>query len=136
VLLEYDRMKDANKAVINFHEKKQYKLLANYESLKRSMDDFEKKSTSLSKNEINILQKSLEEKKIKTTEFESNIQLQADSIYNSLKLLVIEDINRFIQVHAKEQNYSYVLGNWEDGHIMYGKSDKDITSDVIKGLNE
>ena len=45
-------------------------------------------------------------------------------------------INTFVQQYAKDQGYDMVFGADRSGNVMYGKDAKDITSEVLKKLNE
>ncbi len=48
---------------------------------------------------------------------------------------VLNQINSFVEKYGKENGYDYILGTTLSGSILYGAPSKDITDDVLEGLN-
>lgn len=49
---------------------------------------------------------------------------------------VLDYIYKYLKVYNQEKNYEYILGKTFGGPVLYGKEAKDITQDVLNGLNE
>lgn len=50
---------------------------------------------------------------------------------------VIEKVNIYVQEYGKKHRYSIIFGTVQGGSILYGNNVRyDITSEIIKGLNE
>ena len=49
---------------------------------------------------------------------------------------LLKRVKNFIKEYGKQHNYDFILGANDGGSVHYGKSDKDITAEVVKALNE
>jgi len=49
---------------------------------------------------------------------------------------VILQLNSFIKTYAEEQGYDYVLGTTNEGSILFGKTNLDISEEVLKEINK
>ncbi|MCM5662272.1 OmpH family outer membrane protein [Galbibacter mesophilus] len=49
---------------------------------------------------------------------------------------LIKKVRSFVKDYAKEKGYTFVLGSNEAGSVLYGEESKDITSDVLKAIND
>jgi outer membrane protein len=49
---------------------------------------------------------------------------------------VLDYIYKYLEVYNKDNNYQYILGKSFGGPVLFGSKANDITSDVLKGLNE
>jgi outer membrane protein len=49
---------------------------------------------------------------------------------------VLHSIMEYLKEYCKDKNYHYIMGNSFDGKILYANETLDITTDVLKGLNE
>ncbi len=49
---------------------------------------------------------------------------------------IISKINTYIQEYGKSKGYSMILGTTNDGSILYGKDGLDLTSSILKNLND
>lgn len=64
------------------------------------------------------------------------IQQQAQQENQRLTKAVLAEINAYIKQYGKAKGYTFILGATENGNIVYAADGTDITSDVLKGLNE
>lgn len=49
---------------------------------------------------------------------------------------VLDYIYNYLEVYNQDKNYQYILGKTFGGPLLLGNKGNDITSDVLKGLNE
>lgn len=49
---------------------------------------------------------------------------------------ILAEINAYIKQYGKEKGYDFILGATENGNIVYAAEGKDITDDVLVGLNK
>jgi outer membrane protein len=61
---------------------------------------------------------------------------QMESRKQQLTGKVLEEINAFIQDYGKKEGYRYILGTTESGSILYAGESDDITSTILKALND
>lgn len=64
------------------------------------------------------------------------IQQHAQQENQRLTKAVLVEINTYIKQYGKAKGYTFILGATESGNIVYAADGTDITSDVLKGLNE
>lgn len=50
--------------------------------------------------------------------------------------LLDSHIEEFLGTYAKEKGYAYILGKSKTGAVMYGDSLNDVTTNVVKAINE
>ena len=55
-------------------------------------------------------------------------QVQMDSVVSVVK--------REIEAYGKANGYSYILGGGDGGSVLYGQDANDLTSDIVKILND
>ncbi|OGX87430.1 hypothetical protein BEN47_10910 [Hymenobacter lapidarius] len=48
---------------------------------------------------------------------------------------ILAEINLYIKQYGKNKGYDFILGATENGNIVYAAEGKDITEDVLNGLN-
>lgn len=49
---------------------------------------------------------------------------------------ILAEINAYIKQYGKEKGYDFILGATDNGNIVYAAEGKDITDDVLVGLNK
>ncbi len=63
---------------------------------------------------------------------EQQIQAQGQTEMDS----VVSKVKKEIQAYGKANGYTYILTGGEGGSVLYGADTKDLTSEVLKILNE
>lgn len=48
---------------------------------------------------------------------------------------VLSEINTYIQDYGKKNHYRFIFGTTNEGSILYGKEDVDLTETILKDLN-
>ena len=69
-------------------------------------------------------------------QYQKNAEIQLQSRQQELSRNAISKINLFIEEYGKEKGYKLILGSTEDGSILYGFSEDDITKEIIEKLNK
>ncbi len=49
---------------------------------------------------------------------------------------LLKEVNQYLQEYGKSQQYDFILGANESGNIVYATAAKDITKQVLEGLNQ
>lgn len=49
---------------------------------------------------------------------------------------LLTKVKKFVNKFGKEKGYTYILGANDGGSVLYGQDSQDITSEVVKALNE
>lgn len=49
---------------------------------------------------------------------------------------LLKKVKKFVEKYGKDHQYTYILGANENGSVMYGQEDRDITEDVLKAIND
>jgi outer membrane protein len=63
---------------------------------------------------------------------EQQLQSQGQTEMDS----VVSKVKKEIQAYGKANGYTYILGGGEGGSVLYGAEAKDLTSEVLKILND
>jgi len=49
---------------------------------------------------------------------------------------VISKVRKFIDAYGEENGYDFIYGKNDSGNVLYGKSELDITDQVLEALNK
>ena len=49
---------------------------------------------------------------------------------------LIKEVNQYLKEYGRSKQYDFILGANESGNIVYATPSKDLTSDVLRGLNQ
>ncbi len=138
-------------------------LLNNYEYYKEVVKEFENKRFALEndlqkrsqsfQNEVAMFQKraqagGMSEEQAKTTQMqlqqkEQEIMMFRDNAAGNLQTeqakktdQLLSNIQDYLKKYNKSDKYDMVIGYSKGGGVLYAKEDLDITTEVLKGLNE
>ena len=64
------------------------------------------------------------------------IQEKAQSEEAHSNQVILGEINGYIKYYGKEKGYDFILGATDNGNIVYAAEGKDITEEVLAGLNK
>lgn len=64
------------------------------------------------------------------------IQQKARTEEDHVNQEILAEINSYIKKYGKEKGYDFILGATDSGNIVYAAEDKDITEEVLTGLNK
>jgi outer membrane protein len=69
-------------------------------------------------------------------QYRQAIQQKAQAEETRVNQEILTEINAYIKQYGKEKGYDFILGATENGNIVYAAEGKDITEDVLIGLNK
>jgi len=49
---------------------------------------------------------------------------------------VVKNVKAQIEAYGKANGYSYILGGGDGGSVLYGTETNDLTSEIVKVLND
>jgi outer membrane protein len=124
--IKYDEKRKAWQANIDT-------LTNNYQ---RSIDGFNFKVGKLSYSEKMELEKRLDTQRQQIEEYTNAINDKAEKEDEEMMRPVLNQINSFIKSYSIENGYDLVIGTSENGTVLYGKEELDITDIVLKNLNK
>lgn len=133
LLNSYKGMSEANE---QFNKELQA-LQANIDTLKRRYELIkEKMETTTSSEEKSDLSYQLGVAEYEYNNYRTTAQQQLEARKQTIQTDVINKINSFIQDYGKENNYTIIFGATEQGSILYGQEQEDLTDLILKKLNK
>ena len=120
---EYEGSKEYQNELEEYKNSQQFIL----DSLKTAISSFEKTETNESR-----YNKLITEYNQKLANLGNQIQSR-DNHYSSS---ILNQINSFIQLYGKENNYDIIHGTIGDGNLMYARPEFNLTNEIIKELNK
>ncbi|WP_188816311.1 OmpH family outer membrane protein [Hymenobacter cavernae] len=69
-------------------------------------------------------------------QYREAIQQKAVAEQQRLDKETLDEINAYLKQYGKEKGYDFILGATEQGNIVYAAEGKDITEEVLTGLNQ
>lgn len=95
---------------------------ANLDSLAAELNALPVNKRSLKEQQFNVYKNSIQQKAMNEKDLINNI--------------ILNEINMFINKYGKENGYGIILGATENGNIVYASDEKDITNEILSGLND
>ncbi len=69
-------------------------------------------------------------------QYRQAIQQKAQAEEARVNQEILAEINAYIKQYGKEKGYDFIFGATENGNIVYAAEGKDITDEVLTGLNK
>lgn len=69
-------------------------------------------------------------------QYRQAIQQKAQAEEARVNQEILAEINAYIKQYGKEKGYDFILGATDNGNIVYAAEGKDITDEVLAGLNK
>ncbi|UOQ75196.1 OmpH family outer membrane protein [Hymenobacter cellulosilyticus] len=69
-------------------------------------------------------------------QYREAIQQKAQAEEARVSQEILTEINAYIKQYGKEKGYDFILGATDNGNIVYAAEGKDITEEVLAGLNK
>ena len=132
----YVGMKEAQRV---FEEKKS-SWQSNLDTLKndyqRAVSDFNLQENTLSKSEkeSRISIRRHDEENI--MKYAQQLEEQAAEEDHKLTEGIVNQIDAFIKIYAKENGFDLIVGTTSSGNVLYGADGIDVTEEILKALNE
>jgi len=107
----------------------------NFESEVRDFQDKVSKGL-ITRAKAQMLQQELGQKEQELYATRDNLAMQLAEEEQVMYRQVLNEIMEYLTEYNKEYNYRYIFSNSFGGQLLYTDKSLDITSDVLKGLNE
>ena len=86
-----------------------------------------------------VAQQKFEELSKESQKLQQQLRIEEQAIQEESRTkmdTLLKKVKNFIKEYGQKHDYDFILGANDGGSVHYGKKDKDITSDVVKALNE
>ncbi len=132
----YSGMKEARKA----YEAKVTVWKTNLDSLKVELDekikDYQSKQAKLSAKEKQLTEELLQSKQQQFMDYQQIISEKVQKEDQELTTSVLGKVNDYIKKYGEDKGYGIIMAATQYGNIVYSKKGKDITDEVLEGLNK
>jgi outer membrane protein len=113
---------------------------ANVDSLKTELEqdikDYQATQSRLSKKERGDREVSIQKKENQFLNYQKVITEKIQSEDKELTGQVLKKIDAYIKKYGESHNYEIILAATQYGNIVYSKKSKNITDEVLEGLNK
>lgn len=135
ILTEYDGMKEAQ-ANYNQNTLMWRSQIDTLESeLQEAFASYDQEKESLSSKDRERREQLIKNKEVQFIQFQKAIQEKMEKEEQRLQQEVLVQVNSFLQEYGKHQKYAIIMAATTVGNIVYAENGRDITEDVLKGLN-
>ncbi|WP_226389124.1 OmpH family outer membrane protein [Penaeicola halotolerans] len=104
--------------------------------LEQEVASYQQNARNLTMNQARAKEEELVNKERSLVQYRDGLLQQMSRDENQLYADVYDHISAFMETYAKENNIQMVLSYTRGGAVWYGDSAYDITTDIVKGLNE
>lgn len=137
LLTKYDYFKDMSARLEKKGKQAQADLVSKGQAFQREVAEYQKAAATMAADQRQATEQRLQRKQQELQAYQQNAgaQVQNDQAGEQAKLY--EKVAEFLKVYAKDKGYKMVM-TYQKGNsgILYGDASLDITSDVVKKLNE
>lgn len=136
LMTKYEGMKDARKE----YEKKAAVWQANADTLvsewERELKAYEKERSGMSAKERELKEQLLSNKQQQIAQYREAVQMKAREEEQKMTQTVLNEVNDYLKDYGKKRGYTFILGATGVGNIVYANEARNITEEIVKGLNE
>ncbi|MBX0292279.1 OmpH family outer membrane protein [Hymenobacter sp. HSC-4F20] len=132
----YQGMKDARKnfeAKARRWEAQNQTLVKGFQS---AVQKYQQQAAGLSPEQRASTEQQLQSRQVQVAQEQEKLQRQAQEEEAKMTQQVLERINKQVEVYGKQNGYRLILIAAPSGTIAYGRKDLDITTPVLKHLND
>ena len=132
----YSHMQNAR----NEYEKKAKTWQSNIDTLmlgvQNQLKKYEKESQQLSEKERKLSRELIQNKQNQLVNYQKTIRDMAQQEDVRMTQAVVSEVNVYLERYGKEHDYDVILVANQTGNIAYAKEGMDITTEVLKELNQ
>jgi outer membrane protein len=136
LMTKYEGMKYARKE----YEKKAAAWQANSDTLmtewQNELKAYEKERSRMTTKERELKEQLLGNKQQQINQYQEAIQLKSKEEEQKTLQTPLNEINDYLKEYGKKRGFTYILGATGAGNIVYANEARNITEEVLKGLNE
>ncbi|QJD94921.1 OmpH family outer membrane protein [Mucilaginibacter robiniae] len=137
LLNKYDYFKDMSARLETKGKAAQSDLQSKGQAFQREVAEYQKSAGTMTAEQRQATEQRLQRKQQELQAYQQNAGAQVQNETASEQSKLYEKVAEFLKVYAKDKGYKMVM-TYQKGNsgILYGDPSLDITSDVVKKLNE
>jgi outer membrane protein len=137
LLSKYEYTKDMNKRLEEKGKASQSDLQAKGQAFQREVADYQKSAATLPADQRQATEQRLQRKQQELQGYQQNATAEFQNVQSTENSKQYDKIADFTKAYAKEKGYKLVLlFSKASPVVLYGDPSLDVTSDVVKKLNE
>ena len=136
LMSQYDMFKDERAIMETKTKQAENNFIAEQKKFEKEANDFQQRAQFLTITDKEAKQEKLYNEQQRLVQMEQTLSAQLQKEEAEVSKRIFDTIEVFLKDYAKENNYTYVLSYTRGGGIWYADQGLDITSDVVKILNE
>jgi outer membrane protein len=137
LLTKYDYFKDMSARLEKKGKQAQADLVSKGQAFQREVAEYQKAAATMAADQRQATEQRLQRKQQELQSYQQNAGAQVQQEQAGEQAKLYEKVADFLKVYAKDKGYKMVM-TYQKGNsgILYGDASLDITSDVVKKLNE
>lgn len=137
LLTKYDYFKDMTTRLEKKGKAAQADLVSRGQAFQREVAEYQKAQATMAADQRQATEQRLQRKNQELQAYQQNAGAQVQQEQAGEQAKLYEKVAEFLKVYAKDKGYKMVM-TYQKGNsgILYGDASLDITSDVVKKLNE
>lgn len=137
LLTKYEYFKDMSARLEKKGKAAQADLVSRGQAFQREVAEYQKAAATLSADQRQATEQRLQRKQQELQAYQQNAGAQVQNDQSGEQAKLYEKVAEFLKTYAKDKGYKMVM-TYQKGNsgILYGDASLDITSDVVRKLNE
>ena len=136
LMSQYEMFKDERAIMETKTKQAENNFIAEQKKFEKEANDFQQRAQFLTITDKETKQEKLYNEQQRLVQMEQTLSAQLQNEEAEVSKRIFDTIEVFLKDYAKENNYTYVLSYTRGGGIWYADQGLDITTDVVKILNE
>ena len=137
IIAKYDYIKDMNKRLEDKGKAAQTDVGSRQQAIQREVAEYQKAAATMPADQRQATEQRLQKKGQEFQQYQQSAGAEVQNLQYSEQTKLYEKLVDFTKTYAKEKGYKMVL-TFQKGNtnMLYGDPSLDVTSEVIKRLNE
>ncbi len=137
LMSKYDYVKDMGERLEKKGKSAQSAVQSRLQAIQREYVDYQKNAATMSADQRAAIEQRLQKKGQEQQVYEQNASAEFQGAQAEENDKLFKKVTAFLEKYAKDKGYKMVLSySRTNPVVLYGDKTLDVTSDVIKGLNE
>ena len=136
LLSKYKGMEVARKNLQNRSQNWQSNMDTLQREVNKAMAELQQGRSKASAKEISLMQEVVQSKQQQLMQYQQTVKEQYQKEDEAMSKNLLAKVNDYIRRYGEKNNYTIILAATHYGNIAYADKAKDITEDVLVGLNQ
>jgi outer membrane protein len=136
LLMNYDYYKETRKELETKRQQMEKEINGKARAYENEVVAYQKKGNQMTLEQAQLTEQTLMRKQQELVQYRDRVSYSLAEEEQKKNEELINNISEYLQQYTKDKNYKYILGYTKGGGVWYANDSLEVTSEVLKGLND